>query len=382
VSFVPAAPSVGGAAAYTYRICVPPQGRCTFANGTAFAPPEHACSDHAGCRAGPLPDDALCTVACAVEKFQGLSHVNVGLPGAACVPAGTEVSGTCSSGTFTLGDASCDAAPGVKVVKCDGTTLDVPGTCIDMTLSIAGETNGLGVGRAFIVDKAGNECVGTCLAGPSCEPCGPPPPPPPGADPCLTRTIGFWGTHPWITNDYTPVTPCGYAVGCNGPNTTSVQPNACTARACASVMEALGSVPSESKQHGAYISFLRQLTAARLNLAATARAWPNAACRDYRVVASGAFAGKPVADVLAACDASAACSASAAKTLVTACAEALDEFNNSPDVLVDAETPAPFRRPGVDDAGAVRGADASAFVAAHSGGWIMGRNTGSGKNCV
>jgi hypothetical protein len=104
------------------------------------------------------------------------------------------------------------------VAKCDSTSIN-PGDCFEMTLQIVGEANRLGLGSAISIEKGGNTCFYNCMQGLSC--CGETP----GEDWCLTRTIGFWGTQPWITNDYTPVEVCGRWLHCGGAANAKSSPS-------------------------------------------------------------------------------------------------------------------------------------------------------------
>ena len=79
------------------------------------------------------------------------------------------------------------------------------------------------------------------MAGPSCDACVEPPP----ADQCLTCTIGFWGSHPTVTNDYDR-TVCGDTLGCDGAADLRLEPDL-QANSCNSVIEGLCSNPAEIK---------------------------------------------------------------------------------------------------------------------------------------
>lgn len=214
--YAPASSSTSGPATYTYEVCSPPPGTCS-GNGA------RSCMDDGECaRRG----EGTCSRTFAVEKFYDLGHFDVTFPelGASCLGTGTEDSGSCTAvdnrptngntasvGNFVIGDGAC-GGPTSPFAKCDGTEL-APGDCLRMTLTLAGERNGVGLGTGVVLHKEATSCSSACLEGPSCEPCGDPP-----GNTCLTRTLGFWGTHPWITNNYAPVTVCGYPVGCNGPD--------------------------------------------------------------------------------------------------------------------------------------------------------------------
>jgi hypothetical protein len=353
-NYVAASGANSGTASYTYELCSPALGVCEGGLGLRAG---ESCSDNSFCQSKGQDDDpeATCNRECATDEFRGLSHFDVTFPelGAVegCVSAETEVTGSCTNGNFVLGDASCNLNDS-KSAKCDNTELD-PGECLEMTVNIAGETNTLGLGAAVVVDKESTTCTASCIAGPSCEDCG-------GneeGDQCLTRTLGFWGTHPWITNNYVPVSVCGEALGCNAPSDGKSDP-ACEALTCESVMEGLGSNPGNEgiKNSGgtAYVSMIKQLTAAKLNLNATAAVTEDSSCADWE------YDGLGIDDWIGVCEG--LCGASQSAISESGCIEALNAFNNSEDVL--DVTPAPFDRPPVDDFGNVSGADSRSFTKA------------------
>jgi hypothetical protein len=181
------------------------------------------------------------------------------------------------------------------------------------------------------------------MSGPSCDACVEPPP----GGQCLTRTIGFWGNHPWITNDYDPVTACGDTLDCHGPSDGISNPT-CLANSCDSVIEGLCSNPAEIK-NTAYVSMVRQLTAAKLNLNASAALF-GSTCSSW------SLGGKTIQQWISTCEA--LCESSKAAISNSGCIEALDAFNRSEDTITD-QTPAPFDRPSLDDYGNVSGADPS-----------------------
>jgi hypothetical protein len=123
-------------------------------------------------------------------------------------------------------------------------------------------------------------------------------------------------------------------------------------------MEGLGSNPGVEgvKNNGgsAYVVMIKQLTAAKLNLSATASVAESATCADWEHEGLGIDAWIDICENL--------CDGSASAISTSGCIEALNAFNNSNDVL--AVTPAPFDRPSVDDFGNVSGADSSAFTSA------------------
>lgn len=312
-NFSPAPPSSTGAASYTYTICSPPLGTCT---GTAR--PGEACLDHSFCQKKGQTEDpnARCTRECATQEFRNLSHFDVVFPqiGASCIDQGAAVTGSCSVGNFVLGDGSCfDLGGGSDsyVAKCDNTPPLAPGQCLTMTVNIYDEH--VGLAAAVVVDKAGQTCTGTCIAGPSCEECEAPPPP--GG--CLTRTPSFWGTHPQVTSLFLPVSVCGVSLGVVEAGSGS------------SVTEALCVAGGlECRSNTAYAQLVRQLAAAKLNLAATAQ--------------NGGSCGVAITELIAKCES--LCTADHKTISASGCIQALDAFNNSVDTLTP--TPAPFNNPG------------------------------------
>ena len=363
---------------YTYQICSPAAGTCngTVRNG-------ESCLDSSFCQQQGTNTDpsATCSRECAVDSFRGLSHFDVtfpGLGGDSCLGVDAFVGGTCAcvpsgggcsvDGTITIGDGSCFSSS-YPVAKCDNTTLPV-GSCIEMKLEVAGEENRPGLGATVVVSKESGDCNESCLAGPSCEPCNPPP----GGAECLTRTLGFWGTHPWVTNNYAPVTVCKNELVCNGADDGESNPS-CQALSCNSVMEGLGSIGGEINKDAAYISMVKQLTAAKLSLNATAALVPGATCSEW------SYQDKSIQKWIEYCET--LCSKSQSQISSSGCIEALDAFNNSEDNGF-AVTPAPFDRPPLDDHGNISGADPSAFQAAHSGGYVIGKKVpgAGGANCV
>jgi hypothetical protein len=370
--------SNSGSATYEYEICQPAAGTCS--NDST-----KSCSDNSTCwtfkcrNGGPQvgtcnggPNDGgSCTLngdkdcnpsvtcqaqnpanTCFVDKFHGLSHFDVMFPQLggteSCLPAGkceggtkagnsctndsqcpdrkcsTSVTGFCSVGNFVLGDGSCfDGGTSQSfVAKCDNTSL-APGECLTMTVTLAGELNGIGKGAAVVVDKESTTCTTSCIAGPSCEPCNGWPGD--GGKECLTRTRGFWGTHPHIADDYLPVIVCGKEIES-------------TAAGECSTSEALCTSANDYKKNPDYLTLVAQLTAAKLNLAATAALVEGATCSGFE------FDGKSIQEIIAVCEATNVCNPNATKKTISdsGCIVALDTFNNSQDTGVDV-TPAPVR---------------------------------------
>ncbi len=230
------------------------------------------------------------------------------------------------------GDPACEPNPGGLVAKCDvvdTNPLDA-GDCVQMRLTIAGETAQLGAGATLTQSKAGPACTeGSCILGPSCTPCDGET----GGDECLTRTPGFWGTHPHITDLFLPVTVCGEPLSVTD------------AGVCDSATEAMCVSPGrESKRNRAYAQLVRQLTAAKLNLAASAE--------------NGGFCGGNIANKITQCEA--LCGADQKTISESGCIDELAGFNESADSFT--VTPAPFDSPGPADPTKCRAANGNGKV--------------------
>ncbi|MDX1503385.1 MAG: hypothetical protein R3325_13565 [Thermoanaerobaculia bacterium] len=325
VDYQPAPSSTSGFASYTYEICSPQAGTCV-----STVRPGESCLDNNFCRTRGQSTDpaAYCTRTCSVDSFRDLSHYDVGLPvpGQSCLSEGTAITGSCTGGPFSVGpDGSCGSA---FVAKCDAGL--AVGNCYQMTISIAGELNSPGLGAAFQISKESTDCNESCIAGPSCDPCDGPPV---TGEQCLTRTRGFWGTHPHLIQssdprslDLLPVTVCGTPVG-------TVQSGYC------STSEALCTSAADRRSNPTYLTLAAQLTAAKLNLAATSAVTDGeGTCDDWL------YEGQTIQQWISYCEAG-FCGASKQAISGSGCIEALDDFNNSQDVGFD-ETPFPFDAPG------------------------------------
>jgi hypothetical protein len=152
-------------------------------------------------------------------------------------------------------------------------------------------------------------------------------------------------------------------LGCNGASDGKSNPSF-PAGSCNSIMEGLGSIPSELPSNQSYVAMVKQLTAAKLNLNATSALFSGATCSGFR------FQDKTIQQWIATCEA--LCGADKATISNSGCIEALDAFNNSQDTGF-TQTPAPFDRPPVDDFGNVSGADPREFTAA------QGKSKSAGK---
>ena len=273
--------------------------------------------------------------------FHDLSHFDIVLPDLAaaggCVSDDHQITLVQSAGgqnaTLDCEGGTQDKPCGFSTVaKCniDSGTLD-NGECVQVELTIACEEVDLASGEIVVVSKASTHCVETPILGPSCDSCDVTE----AGGACLTRTIGFWGTHPDITDDYLPVTACG-------EDLTHVDAGSCT-----SATEALCSTPGfEYKRNSAYVSFVGQLTAAKINLAATTDV-AGGSCSGFE------HNGESIAEIIAGCEA--LCDADKRTISRSGCIEALDAFNNSEDTGFDV-TPEPFNRPGRASPGECRAA--------------------------
>jgi len=368
VSYDPAPSSPGGGATYVYAICNPTGtcdansgtkagntcttnsecwGKCTGANqcnnGGA------ACTTDADCQHGicanrtggcPAVDDA---------QSAGLSHLDVVFPtlGGPCLPEDTQVTGTCScsggcsvDSTLVVSDGAC-FDPAAPVAKCDNVNNFGAGSCVTMSLFIPGESTDLGLGLAVVVDKEGNDCQAGCVEGPVCasDSCGGEPPPDGGR--CLTRTLGFWGNHSFLIQsddprslDLLPITVCSQLIDATGGT-------------CLSTSQALCSNANDCKQNTPYLALLAQLTAAKLNLAATAAVTEDHGhCGSWTYDGGGQFDGIGIDAIIAACEA--LCGASNSDISESGCIEALDAFNQDQDTGFES-VPPPFERPGPAD---------------------------------
>jgi len=170
---------------------------------------------------------------------------------------------------------------------------------------------------------------------------------------CLTRTPGFWGTHPAITAMFLPLRSCGLDV-----NTTA-------AKTLVSATEDMCSVGTDAKTVGTspqQIQLIRQCMAANLNIAATTAG--GGSCESQ-------YAGinEIIDECCNAVDSVCNSGASPAQISMSGCISKLDAFNNLPDTL---DPFGPFFRPGP--------ADPTACKASKNNGWVNpGRNLGPQK---
>ena len=354
-----------GTSSWTYELCVAAADGTCSNDGTS-------CQDNQDCwrnrcqtggpNAGtcsqddttPCTNDKDCNVGvvcsggannCRVDKFQNLSHIDVLLPDVGtCLGENQSLSirADCTVDcpadlicrTVSDRDPSCSIA-GTQVLKCDVGDNDIdPGECVKIIVEVAGEVPTLGPGAIDEVTKVAQTCTTDQICGPACD-CAEP------AEECLTRTAGFWGTHPHITAQFDPIIVCGKTL-----DTTD-------AGVCNSDSEALcvapgGEANRRCDRNPAYASLVRQLAAAKLNLNAS--------------VANGGDCGAAIAARIAECEAK-FCGASQSRISGSGCIEDLDAFNNSQDTF--AITPAPFDSPGP--------ADPTQCTAANGNGLVIGK---------
>jgi hypothetical protein len=301
------------------------------------------------------------------------------LDGQTCSNDGSCNPGMCSdTGDICFNNGNC---PNAHVASCSVSTIGTE-DCVQMTLQIAGEgVDWLGKGPIVAADKESNDCSSACIQGPSCNGCETPPA---GAQ-CLTRTIGFWGNHPWITNNYGPVTVCGANLVCDGPPTANSMPS-CEYGNCNDIMEGLGSIGGELNKNAPYVAMVKQLTAAQLGLNATADLFEDSTCSSFcwnnytKMQVDADSEGncpegtETIQDVITHCEG--LCSANKSTISSSGCIEALTAFNQSEDVIDDS-TPPPFDQPPVDDFGNKSGADSSSFTGAGKTKLVIG----SGGTC-
>ncbi|MCU0230474.1 MAG: hypothetical protein MUC67_03745 [Acidobacteria bacterium] len=143
-------------------------------------------------------------------------------------------------------------------------------------------------------------------------------------DGCLTRTPGFWGTHPRVAAQYLSLESCGLTIDSTLPRSVA----SATEDMCISGQDAKGAKTSMQQ-----LQLVRQCMAANLNLAASQ--------------AGGGRCGGAIEARIAECCAS-LCNSGAAGNAISnsMCIEDIDEFNNSADSL---EPYGPFLSPGPAD---------------------------------
>lgn len=249
-----------------------------------------------------------------------LSHIDFLLPDMSACVVNPQVTATMNGAACSVDnkDPSCGIS-NTLTVKCNGNGFTA-GQCGVIQIDVAGETTTLGTGLVYTVSKAGPDCASSCLRGPSCDSCEDEELPP-GDYAYLTRTIGFWGTHPDITQSHLPQTVCG------NPFTTT---NPVRDKTSATQALCLSGSETRDKDKLAQAMLIRHLLVTKLNIEATAR------------IPGGNLAGHPIHDAVATCEG--LCGQSSTVIQSNPCVNQLDEFNNLADTITT--TPAPFNRPG------------------------------------
>jgi hypothetical protein len=150
-------------------------------------------------------------------------------------------------------------------------------------------------------------------------------------DSCLTRTPGFWGTHPHVTRQYLPIRVCGEVIDEIAAETGTGGTGSLSSDSSAEAMCMSGVDAKKAGSNMSYLQLVRQLTAAKLNVAASAT---NEGTCD-------SVGGVNIDRLIARCEL--LCDASAKTIAASGCIEQLDAFNNDPE---DMDPFGPFVTPG------------------------------------
>ncbi len=188
-------------------------------------------------------------------------------------------------------------AGGASVTESEPLTIDTYDECVDL----ANATAGGAVTLTNVLTVWFDSTSTTCDAQVVCHPPG---------EGCLTRTPGYWGTHPNVTAELLPIESCGESL------TTT------TAHTAGSVTEDLCSVGKDHKLYGSpqEAQLVRQCAAAALNVAASESL--GGSCET--LLTSARFA-----------ECCTACGGSGSDIAASGCIEDLDAFNNSRDTLLE-----------------------------------------------
>ncbi|HKY32628.1 MAG TPA: hypothetical protein VJV23_08845 [Candidatus Polarisedimenticolia bacterium] len=236
-----------------------------------------------------------------------------------------------------LDDPSCPADFGLATPVAPSLTaiasLPAGGAAVEIEASISGLQTDACNKVSVHCGIEGSDKTITAVADDVCE----------AGEGCLTRTPGFWGTHPHVAEGFLPVEVCGISLthaeaGAAGSTTEDLCFGGRDFKAA-----------STSPQQ---LQLIRQCTAAALNIAASASA--GGSCES-------SFAG--INNLVAECCTGpvAACSSGAAASALGAsgCIERLDAFNHSPDTLAAF---GPFGQPGPAQPAECREANGNGFV--------------------
>jgi hypothetical protein len=174
---------------------------------------------------------------------------------------------------------------------------------------------------------------------------------------CLTRTPGFWGTHPLITVEFLPAEICGVDINNVGIGQGSAIQNMCS----------VGKDPKTNSVSDQQIQLERQCTAAVLNVIATAEEFDSSCDNAYPGIA-GTIAdccgfGQEEDDPAAVCDAGLLPGELGVndKTL-NSCIGLLDAFNNNDTAEPDDLTGTAFESPGPADPSACQDSKNDGFI--------------------
>lgn len=162
---------------------------------------------------------------------------------------------------------------------------------------------------------------------------------------CLTRTPGFWGTHPHITTQFLPLDVCGITIN----NVLDETPN--------SAIENMCSVGKDSKTYGTsnqQVQLERQCMAAALNIEASGVG--GGSCSDFEGRFGECCGATGITDL---------CTSSASGGTISGsgCIDDLDFFNNSQDTIEWDSPPAnPFISPGPADSSICRASKNNGYL--------------------
>lgn len=166
---------------------------------------------------------------------------------------------------------------------------------------------------------------------------------PPQGEGCLTRTPGFWGTHPHVTGTFLPLEVCGISLDTTDAN----MPGSATEDMCGTGGPDFNPNSTSPQQ----LQLIRQCTAAALNIAAT-----QSGEGDCEAQVEGL-----TARMAECCGADSLCDSGASPSDISGsgCIEFLDAFNNLDDTL---DPFGPFMSPGPANPEECQEANGNGFV--------------------